>query len=89
MGWLGPGRLLEEPVIAVERGRIVYAGGPAAVDEDVPIVDVDAFLMPGVVDRHVHIGLSEPGAVLAGGVVAVRDLGWPPEAILAAIERST
>ena len=56
--------------------------------EDVPAVEVDGFLMPGVVDRHVHIGLSEPGAVLAGGVVAVRDLGWPPDEILAAADAS-
>jgi imidazolonepropionase-like amidohydrolase len=88
MGWLGPGRLVDDPVIAVERGRVEYAGGPAAVAQDVPVVEVDGFVMPGVVDRHVHIGLSEPGAVLAGGVVAVRDLGWPPDVILAAADAS-
>ena len=30
--------------------------------------------MPAVADRHVHIGLADPGAVLLGGVTAVRDL---------------
>src|SRR5205085_7248102 len=49
---------------------------PADVDE---VIDVDGFLMPGVVDRHVHIGFAEPSALLANGVTAVRDLGWPPE----------
>ena len=39
--------------------------------------------MPGVADRHVHIRLADPGAVLLGGVTAVRDLGWVPEEIFA------
>jgi imidazolonepropionase-like amidohydrolase len=38
---------------------------------------MDGFLMPAVADRHVHIGLADPGAVLLGGVTAVRDLAWP------------
>jgi imidazolonepropionase-like amidohydrolase len=45
-------------------------------------IAVDGFLMPGVVDRHVHIELADPAAVLAGGVTAVRDLGWPPGSVL-------
>lgn len=52
----------------------------AAIDADSEVF-VDGFLMPGVADRHVHIGLSDPAAVLAGGVTAVRDLAWPPEVI--------
>jgi imidazolonepropionase-like amidohydrolase len=87
MGWLGPGRIVEDVVVAFERGLVEFAG-QATIAEDVPVIDVDGFLMPGVVDRHVHIGLSEPGAVLAGGVVAVRDLGWPPEEILGVAETS-
>ena len=81
MGWLGPGRFVDDVVVAVDRGRIEFAGGGATVAADVPVVDVDGFVIPGVVDRHVHIGLSEPGAVVAGGVTAVRDLGWPPDAV--------
>src|SRR6185436_20416441 len=38
-------------------------------------------LMPAVADRHVHIELSDPAAVLRHGVTAVRDLAWPPERI--------
>jgi imidazolonepropionase-like amidohydrolase len=41
----------------------------------------DWFLMPGAVDHHVHIGLSDPKAVLRGGVTACRDLAWPPDRI--------
>jgi imidazolonepropionase-like amidohydrolase len=37
--------------------------------------------MPGVVDRHVHVAMSDPASVVLGGVTAVRDLGWPPEEI--------
>ena len=71
----------------MDRARVEFAG-QASVAGDVPSVEVDGFLMPGVVDRHVHIGLSESRAVLAGGVVAVRDLGWPPERIFPAADAS-
>ena len=49
---------------------------------------VDGFVMPAVADRHVHIELSDPAAVLAGGVTAVRDLAWPPERIFALADAS-
>src|SRR5213078_1325972 len=62
MGWLGPGTFVDDVVVAVDRGRIEFAGGGATIADDVPVLDVDGFIIPGVVDRHVHIGLSEPGA---------------------------
>ncbi|HEV7826791.1 MAG TPA: amidohydrolase family protein [Mycobacteriales bacterium] len=34
---------------------------------------------PGVVDAHVHLAFGDPAEMLAGGVVAVRDLGAPPD----------
>jgi imidazolonepropionase-like amidohydrolase len=83
--------------VIVEGSRVVWAGPsidlplphegasesnglalPSVEDE----IAADGFLMPGVVDRHVHIALADPGAVLLGGVTAVRDLGWPPEEVL-------
>ena len=66
--------------VAGERGRETLSGDPAPPDPDEEI-HVDGFVIPGVVDRHVHMGLADPGAVVAGGVTAVRDLGWPPEVI--------
>jgi imidazolonepropionase-like amidohydrolase len=51
-------------------------------------IRVDGFVMPGVVDRHVHIGLSDPGAVVANGCTAVRDLAWPAEDIFPLVEAS-
>ena len=79
--WLGPGRLIEDAQIVCEGGLVTYAGAATKIE----VVDrellVDGFVMPAVADRHVHIELSEPASVLAGGVTAVRDLGWPVERI--------
>lgn len=67
-------------MLAGEQGRETLSGDPAPPEPDQEI-HVDGFVIPGVVDRHVHIGLSDPGAVVAAGVTAVRDLGWPPEVV--------
>jgi imidazolonepropionase-like amidohydrolase len=89
--WVGSGHVADSAAVVIEGSRITYAGpawqAPAA-DED---VQGDWFLIRGVVDHHVHIGLSDPRAVLHGGVTAVRDLAWPPEDIfpLADISQAT
>jgi imidazolonepropionase-like amidohydrolase len=76
----------------VLQGRRVDFAGPAweapPAEEE---LRGDWFLLPGVVDHHVHIGLSDPRAVLRGGVTSVRDLAWPPEDIfpLADISQAT
>ncbi|MBH0082352.1 amidohydrolase family protein [Salinibacterium sp. SWN167] len=36
-------------------------------------------LLPGFRDAHVHLGLTEPRALIAGGLAAVDDLGGHPE----------
>src|SRR6266511_1744381 len=77
VAFAGPARDLAVTA-AGERGRETLSGHPAPPEPDQEI-RVDGFVIPGVVDRHVHIGLSDPGAVVAAGVTAVRDLGWPPE----------
>lgn len=67
--------------MVVASGEVTYAGrrlGAPDADEE---IHVDGFLMPAVADRHVHIAMSDPAAVLFGGVTAVRDLGWPAEEI--------
>jgi imidazolonepropionase-like amidohydrolase len=61
------------------------AQSPPEPDEE---IHVDGFIMPGVVDRHVHVGLSDPGAILAGGATAVRDLAWPPNEIFPLVDAS-
>ena len=34
--------------------------------------------LPGVIDRHVHLGLVEHGPLAGGALVEVHDLGWSP-----------
>ena len=86
--WLGPGRLIENAQVVCDGGRITYAGTDTPIgDADEELV-IDGFLMPAVADRHVHIELSDPAAVLRGGVTAVRDLAWPPERIFSFADAS-
>jgi imidazolonepropionase-like amidohydrolase len=83
LAWLGPDRLQRDAVVVLERGLVTFAGpaGQAPEPSEAQAIDVDGFLMPAVADRHVHIGLGDPAAVLLRGVTAVRDLGWPPDVI--------
>lgn len=79
--WLGPGRLVEEAQVVCDGGAITYAGEATYIGHADREIAPRGFLMPAVADRHVHIGLSSPAEVLAGGVTAVRDLAWPPDQI--------
>jgi imidazolonepropionase-like amidohydrolase len=79
--WLGPGRLVHDAQVVCEDGSITYAGPTTPIGAADEELDVDGFLMPAVADRHVHIGLSDPAAVLRRGVTAVRDLAWPADPI--------
>lgn len=80
--WLGPGRLVEDARIVCVDGLISAAGTAVeVVDEADEEVAVEGFLMPAAADRHVHVELSDPAAVLRGGVTAVRDLAWPADRI--------
>ena len=91
MGWLGPGRLVEEVLVVTDGATVEYAGPAPRLSRRVRVEDVvrvDGFLMPGVGDRHVHIGLADPGAVVRGGVTAVRDLGWNPDDVFRDAEAS-
>ena len=81
LAWLGPGRLVEDAQVVCDGGVITYAGPVTSISDADETLDVGGFLMPAVADRHVHIELSDPAAVLNGGVTAVRDLAWPPERI--------
>ena len=81
LAWLGPGRLVEEAQVVCDGAVVTYAGEATRIDHADRELRVDGFLMPAVADRHVHIELSTPSDVLAGGVTAVRDLAWPPDRI--------
>jgi imidazolonepropionase-like amidohydrolase len=88
VGWLGPGRVSRPAEVRCEGGAIAEAGTSVRADESDDVLDIDGFLMPAGADRHVHIGLSDPMAVLLRGVTAVRDLAWPSERIFALADAS-
>lgn len=83
LAWFGAGSLVRDAAVVCDGGRVTYAGPSASRPGTDEIVRFEGFLMPGVADRHVHIRLSDPAAVLLGGVSAVRDLAWVPEEIFA------
>jgi imidazolonepropionase-like amidohydrolase len=81
LAWFGPGETVRHAAVVADHGIVTYAGPAAAAPPADGRIEIDGLLMPAVVDRHVHIRLADPGAVLLGGVTAVRDLGWPPDEI--------
>jgi imidazolonepropionase-like amidohydrolase len=89
--WVGSGERIGAAAIVLEGTRITFAGPAWEAPEAEEEIRGDWFLMPGGVDHHVHIGLSDPRAVLRGGVTFVRDLAWPPRDIfpLADISQAT
>jgi imidazolonepropionase-like amidohydrolase len=83
LAWFGPGRLVRHAAVIAEGGIITFAGPSAGSPLADERLEVDGFLMPAIADRHVHVRLADPGAVLLGGVAAVRDLAWPADDIFA------
>jgi imidazolonepropionase-like amidohydrolase len=81
LAWLGPGRLVPDARVVCDGGLIAAAGSAVEVPREEEEIDIDGFLMPAGADRHVHIELSDPVAVLRGGITAVRDLAWPADRI--------
>jgi imidazolonepropionase-like amidohydrolase len=81
IAWLGPGRLTPEVQVMCEGGVVQQVGRVRPVPEDAEVLSVGGFLMPAAADRHVHIEMSDPVAVLRRGVTAVRDLAWPSDRI--------
>lgn len=62
------GRSIRDAVVVVENGRISAAG--SAADVDVPagadVIDLgDRWLVPGLMNMHVHLGLALPGLMAA------------------------
>lgn len=54
--------------VALGQGSVQRAGVPR----------LRGAVMPGLVDRHVHLGLVDPAALAGTAVVEVHDLGWIP-----------
>ncbi|MBH0109897.1 amidohydrolase [Salinibacterium sp. NG22] len=60
--------------------RVSPHGIRAIADAAIPTaVRLPGVLLPGFRDAHVHLGLTEPRALVAGGLAAVDDLGGHPE----------
>lgn len=81
LAWLGPGRATPDVQVTCEGGSIVGVGRVHPVPETDQLIVADGFLMPAGADRHVHVGLGDPVAIVRGGVTAVRDLAWPVDRI--------
>jgi imidazolonepropionase-like amidohydrolase len=81
LAWFGKGELVKAAAVVVRGGRVRFAGAQAEAPRADETIRTDGFLMPAVVDRHVHVRLSDPASVLLGGVTAVRDLAWDPDEI--------
>ena len=74
------GRILDDRTVIIEGSRIHSVGpGSAPVPADATVVDGRGrFLMPGLWDMHVHLGMagrSSLALLLANGVTGVRDMG--------------
>ncbi len=65
-------------VLRIEDG--VVSGIEPAGREASP---AEVTVMPGVIDRHVHLGLVDYGALADGTVVEAHDLGWAPREVIA------
>jgi imidazolonepropionase-like amidohydrolase len=85
--WPGGDTQPYDGVIVVDGGGEVAALGPAdriALPADLPVLGgAGHWAGPGVVDAHVHLAFGAPELAVAGGVVAVRDLGAPLDRALA------
>ncbi len=82
--WCGDGRELEHGRVVVDDNGIVVALGDVD-DVAVPFGALEiesAWIGPGLVDAHVHLAFGSPADIVARGVVAVRDLGAPPQAAM-------
>jgi imidazolonepropionase-like amidohydrolase len=68
-GWRGPTTLV------ADAGSIRLATEADAQ----PQLHLKGTVFPGFVDSHVHLGLGDADALLAGGIASVDDLGWDPQ----------
>lgn len=80
--WTGYGdETLENHVVLVDGSGVITQIAPYTADvvpETARVVgSPGSWIGPGVYDRHVHLAHLQPRQLLAGGVVAVRDLGAP------------
>jgi hypothetical protein len=74
--WTGPA------VLRIRAGRVAVLRSVAEVP-DGAVVRAGGVVLPGFCDSHGHLGLVDAGALVAGGIARVVDLGWDPVAVAA------
>lgn len=77
--WLGPGEWIEGGAVLIEDGRITAVGRSVPHPPDAKVVDAgpDAFVTPGFVDAHGHLGLSGDRSATAPELTLARIVGAP------------
>jgi imidazolonepropionase-like amidohydrolase len=98
--WDGTGRAPVTGAVTVVRGdRILCAGaaGECPVPEGAKVIDAKGrYLIPGLIDSHVHLLFLQNGSageelgldlrdLLAQGITTVRDMGTSPSALLSRV----
>ncbi|WP_345762284.1 amidohydrolase family protein [Diaminobutyricibacter sp. McL0608] len=73
--WSGGWR---DRTVFVAAGGRLHAVGDRQTDAD---LELPGTLFPRLIDHHVHLGLTDPSALMAGGITAVADLGWVPSEV--------
>ena len=78
--WVGDGSEFSDGRVVVDAsGTVAGVGARRDVPAPPNAVRIPAeWIGPGLYDAHVHLAFGRPADVVAGGVVAVRDLGAPP-----------
>ncbi len=85
LGRVWPGGATEPfdgAVVLDGRGIVSYVGPASAftLPDGVAVLGGDGYWIgPGIVDAHVHLAFGSPADCLPAGLVAVRDLGAPPQ----------
>ncbi|WP_426516553.1 hypothetical protein ACPPVQ_18265 [Diaminobutyricibacter sp. McL0618] len=70
--WSGGWR---DRTVFVAGGGRLHAVGDRETNAD---LELPGTLFARLIDHHVHLGLIEPTALIAGGITSVTDLGWIP-----------
>ena len=84
-------RLQRDQVIIIQNDRIVAMGGRSEVDVPRRMRTVDLsgkYVIPGLIDGHVHLQRWTLPRFLAAGVTTVRDVHGPLDSILALREQA-
>jgi imidazolonepropionase-like amidohydrolase len=77
-------RIIPSQTVMIENGRITAIGSAAAIPIPAGTRQIDGtnkYLLPGLIDMHVHIRSKELASYLAGGITTVRNM-WGYEELV-------